>query len=206
MDMAAFDNNIWNDYYSFYESEINCRNLPTHIHKDSFREMFLNNVLDLIYEDMSYPLALARTRLRVTEVLNFITDVYGPTKGITMKKGQCLGYEWVLWFLDENMDDETYAYLNTKDESYANAVAWGEDHNRPFLYTELRRRVWDIPEEDGGEGVLDETCVFVENGEIAEFFENGIKVPKRFRDEVAAFHKGEPKEERVTRLEAYFKI
>ena len=76
MDMAAFDNNIWNDYYSFYESEINWRKLPTHIHKDSFREMFLNNVLDLIYEDMSYPLALARTRLRVTEVLNFIADVH----------------------------------------------------------------------------------------------------------------------------------
>jgi hypothetical protein len=108
-----------------------------------------------------------------------------------MKKGQCLGYEWVPWFLDENMDEETGDYLNAKDESYANAVAWSEDHNGPVLNIELRRRVWDIPLEDGGVGVLDETYVFVENGEIAEFFNNGIKVPKRFRDEVAAFHKTE---------------
>jgi hypothetical protein len=123
-----------------------------------------------------------------------------------MKKGQCLSYEWVPWFLDENMDEETVDYLNAKDESYANAVRWGQDLDRPFLYIELRRRLWDVPPEDGGVGVLDETCVFVENGEIAEFFDNGIKVPKRFRDEVAAFHKYELKEERVPFLEAFFKI
>ena len=123
-----------------------------------------------------------------------------------MKKGQCLSYEWVPWYLDENMNEETNAYLNARDESYANAVAWSENHNEPFLYIELRRRLWDVPPEDGGVGVLEETYAFVENGELPEFFEHGIKVPKRFRDEVAAFHKGELKEERVPYLEAFFKI
>ena len=123
-----------------------------------------------------------------------------------MKKGQCLSYEWVPWFLDESMNEETDAYLNVRDESYADAVRWGQDLDRPFLYIELRRRVWDVPRGEGGVGVLEETYAFVENGELPEFFEHGIKVPKRFRDEVSAFHKGEPKEERVPYLEAFFKI
>jgi hypothetical protein len=87
-------------------------------------------------------------------------------------------YEWVV----ECLNDEDIIEVR-HESNYAAAVAVTPKDGTPYQIALVRDRHNNIDED-----LEDRAWAYIEDGRLLETFDNGIAVPKKYRDEVVRFH------------------
>ena len=112
-----------------------------------------------------------------------------------MRKGESIVYEWWVWVDCEHINDVSGEFY--PHDTYAEAHSYCNYAEGQFI--ELVRSYWGVE----GEGLLDRDHATVEDGKLPKSYDDGSRpIAKKLHAEVKAAHD----DERVPRLEAYFKF